>query len=130
MEPIRGKTEINDPFYRYKMTKLSFKKEKTKTLILNLDKIATEIKVDFKFMISFLKNKLATAIKLDNTDTNHIKVIISNQVDINLVQTSLYEFIEIYVLCPKCKLPEVIMEDKLYLNCDACSTRSLINVTK
>lgn len=129
MEPIRGKIEIIDPFYRYKMTKIGFKKEKTKTVILNLDKIASELKVDFKFMINYIKSKLSIAIKIDNSDTNHVKIIISNHVDTNLVQNSLYDFIESYVLCQKCRLPETVMEEenkKIYLNCNACSAKNIV----
>lgn len=131
MEPIRGKNEIDDPFYRYKMTKIGFKKEKTKTVVLNLDKIASELKVDFKFMINFMKSKLSIAIKIDNSDTNHVKVIISNHVDTNQIQNSLYEFIEMYVLCPKCRLPETVMEEKnkqTILNCNACSNVVIIKI--
>ena len=120
-EPIRGVNELHyDPNYRYMMETLIFQKEKTKTCIINLDNIAKNIKVpNAGVIVSFFKARLSIAIAIKKG-----RVIISNDTDIEKIRQALYEFIEYYVLCPKCKLPEVIYEfnkkGDLFTNCNSC----------
>lgn len=103
MEHIRGKQEIIDPTYRYKMEVLIFQKEKTKTCITNLDTIAKNIKIpNMNLIVTFLKKKLAIQIAVKKS-----RVIISNNVDTKTIKTALYEFIEYFVLCKICHLPEL-----------------------
>jgi translation initiation factor 5 len=119
MEPIRGKQEIKDPSYRYKMHKIIFQKERTKTCITNLDKITDDIKIpDQDLLISFFKKRLSIAItgKKD-------RVIITNDVSTASIQSALYEFIDYFVLCKGCKLPELeysLERDKLSVYCKSC----------
>lgn len=126
MEPIRGKREIIDPSYRYKMHKLTFQKEKTKTCITNLDKIADDIKIpDQDLIISYLKKRLAIAITGKND-----RVIITNEVDTKAIQIALYEFIEYFVLCKHCKFPELTytLEKKhLCVYCRSCGKVDVID---
>lgn len=119
MEPIRGKHEIIDPSYRYKMHKVIFQKEKTKTCITNLDKIADDIKIpDQDLIVSYLKKRLAIAITGKND-----RVIITNEVDTKAIQSAIYEFIEYFALCKHCRLPELTysLERKhLSVYCRSC----------
>ena len=95
MEPIRGKNEINDPSYRYKMHKLNFQRERTKTCITNLNIIAEDLKIpDQDLIVSYFKKRLAIAITGKDD-----RVIITNDVSTPSIQTALYEFIEYFVLC-------------------------------
>lgn len=121
MEPIRGLTEINDPFYRYKMEKIKFSREKTKTCISNLEEIAKYLGIpNVEIILSFLKKRLSISIV-----NNKNRLIITNKVNTKNIQDALYEFIEIFVLCQneKCKKPELIYnihKDKLQCQCKAC----------
>lgn len=120
MEPIRGKVEIIDPSYRYKMHKLNLQKEATKTCIVNLDEIASDINIpDSNLIITFIKKKLSIAIVKDKTN----RVIISNDVESKNILNALYDFIEYFVLCKKCRLPELDYKyDKKHLEvyCKSC----------
>jgi translation initiation factor 5 len=119
MEPIRGKQEIFDPSYRYKMHKVVFQKEKTKTCITNLDKIADDIKIpDRELIVSYLKKRLSIAIAEKND-----RHIITSAVDTKAIQGAIYEFIEYFVLCKQCRLPELTygLEKKhLSVYCRSC----------
>ncbi|VBB18507.1 Eukaryotic translation initiation factor 5, putative [Yasminevirus sp. GU-2018] len=126
MEPIRGKTEIFDPSYRYKMEKLAFQKERTKTCITNLQKIAVDLKIPtHDLIVTYLKKRLSIAIV-----EKEGKVIITNDVDTKTIQSALYEFIEYFVLCKRCRFPELnyeIEKKKLQVNCRSCGTLGSID---
>lgn len=103
MEPIRGKIAITDKCYRYKMEKIIFQRQGARTCIPNIVKISTDIKFPYpELIIAYFKKKISTSIA--EKDKN---CYISNVVDKMQVQEALYEFIDIFVLCQKCKLPEL-----------------------
>jgi translation initiation factor 2 beta subunit (eIF-2beta)/eIF-5 len=125
MEPIRGKVEIIDPSYRYNMEKIIFQKEKTKSCICNLDKIALNLKIDQNHIIAYFKKRLSISITVKNN-----RVIISNDIDTHLVKNALYEFIDYFILCKKCKLPELtyVMHKKhLSGSCCGCGAINIID---
>lgn len=123
MEPIRGLIEIDDPFYRYQMEILKVQKEKTKTNILNLGNIASNLNIEVEMIVQYIKNRLSTPIKKGEDS----KYIIASSIDIDDLKSALYEFIEYFVLCPKCRLPETdINSGKAEHNCRACGTVSKI----
>lgn len=125
MEPIRGKTEIIDPFYRYKMEKIIFRAEKTKTSIMNLDKIAADLKVPgAECIILFFKKRLAMQMTHGNQG-----LIISRHVDFKIIHDALYEFIDYFVLCKNCGLPELsyaIRNKQFIADCASCGTSNEI----
>lgn len=125
MEPIRGKQEILDPLHRYKMHTIIFQKEKTKTCITNLDKIAEDIKIPNKdLIVSYIKKRLAVSMTIKNN-----VVIITNKVDTKSIQQALYEFIEYFILCKQCILPELtyfLDTNHLCVYCRGCGHISAI----
>lgn len=127
MEPIRGRNEINDPFYRYKMHKLVLQKERTKTVITNMKEISNDIKIpSYTLILLYIKKKLSLSIT-DNQKEG--RITITNDVDKNLLQNALYEFIEYFVLCKQCMLPELeygIDKKHLITHCKSCGKVSNI----
>lgn len=123
MEPIRGLKDIDDPTYRYKMPKMIFQKERTKTRITNLDKISEKLNIDISLIVGFIKKKLSINITNKKND-----IIISSDVDTKSVQESLYEFIEYFVICPGCRFPElqyyVNKKKDIAIKCDSCGNIS------
>lgn len=119
MEPIQGKTKISDPSHRYNMEKLIFQRERTKTCITNLQAIASNLKIpSYDLIVVYLKNRLSTSV-VDRDS----KIIITNDVDIKTIQAALYEFIEHFVLCKRCRLPELkydIKKKQLETTCESC----------
>lgn len=119
MEPIRGKQEIIDPSYRYKMPVLAFQQEKTKTCITNLEEIAKSLKISgIDLIVAFFKKKLSIAIAVKKG-----RVIISNDINTQKVQEALYEFIEYVVLCKTCRFPELdydVKKNNVAVYCRSC----------
>lgn len=119
MEPIRGKTEIVDPAYRYKMHRLILKKEKNKSCITNLHEIVMDIKIpNQELIVSFFKKRLSLSITGKGD-----RVLITSDVSQQTLQNTLYEFIEYFVICKRCRLPELsymLTKNKLGTCCCSC----------
>lgn len=124
---LRGlNSEIdNDPTYRYKMHPVNVVHQKTKSVIKNIKVIAVDLSRDPKFILEFLKKKFSIPITYaPDNESIEIKKFSKEQ-----IQAAIYEFIEEFVLCSKCKNPETIIvtrASQLYLVCNACSYNGLI----
>ena len=115
---IQGINDIDDPFYRYQMDKIKFIDQKHKTVIDNFDKVCHDIKRDPKILIDFYKKRLGVSIIHKDG-----KIFLPSNIDKNKINQFLREFIETYVLCDRCKLPETRLDkdkDDIYLSCDSC----------
>jgi translation initiation factor 5 len=129
-EPIRGNDEIIDPSYRYQMTPIDVVKEKTKICITNLDQIARDLRLPNKDpIVAYIGKRLSVKTKVEHVKTRGgtcDRVILAGNMDLQLISETIYPFIETFVLCPTCKLPELkysVKKNLLYGRCSACSFR-------
>lgn len=121
---LRGLTENNDPFYRYKMEKPEIVREKSKTVFKNIGVLAKDLNRDPELMASFIKSRLGI-----NGVYKKDQLMINGKVDETNLTDALYEFIEYFVLCPTCKLPETELKTgkTVRMSCKCCSYRGSIN---
>jgi translation initiation factor 5 len=121
---ITGLVKVDDPFYRYKMSKVKMEIQKNKTIISNLKTILTEIDRDINLLIKFFKKWFQTSIR----DKDNI-IIINKKLTINEINEGINHFIEYFVLCPYCRNPETMIEIKrrIKLVCKSCGYNGLIN---
>ena len=124
---IQGINDIDDPFYRYTMVKLNVIKLRNKTAIDNLDQVAKDLDRDPKLIIDFFKKKLNISITFKN---NYLTL--PSNVQYSNIEMVLREFIEKYVLCGECKLPETILtfddkKTKFTLDCKCCAKQTTKN---
>ena len=117
---VQGLNDIIDPFYRYTMTKLNIIKQKNKTIIDNLETVCKDLEREPGLLISYLKKKFNASF------TYKDGILSTTRTDINYkeFETVLREFIEYYVLCERCKLPETELhknDNTLNLMCKCCS---------
>lgn len=113
---IQGKNKIVDPHHRYEMRKMEIKREKTKTVITNLNDIASDLKIpDSNLIIAYIKSRLAIAITVKKG-----RAIVTNDVDVRKIQDALHEFIEYFVLCKTCKYPELTYCLEKKILCTSC----------
>jgi len=127
---IQGKNEIIDPNYRYKMTQLNIITEGAFTAITNIPQVSKDIERDPLMFVEFIKHKLG--INLTYKDN---KLKYSSKINKNAINDALNEFIDMFVLCSNCNLPETnmfIKKDKgtIEFDCRACSYNITINVSK
>lgn len=117
---IRGTTENDDEFYRYKMESVIITKQGTKLAFQNIDKISESLSRNPRDIVSFLKKHFATSFDYKNGIATTTKKDLTNP----MLQNAIYQYIEDYILCKKCKLPETVVitdKKKMSIVCSACS---------
>ena len=115
---IRGKKDVCDDNYRYRMSKLkitiSGAGNGIKTVLINIHDIESELyreKYEICKYLSIVCN------------TNFKKNILNGKFTESYLQDKIYDYIDAYVLCATCKLPETkykISKKSIYHKCHAC----------
>lgn len=118
---------IDDPSYRYKMPGLLLKVEGRgngiKTKIVNLNEVATALRVPPAYPLKFLGHELGS-------QTNEGQAVINGSFVEPEMRKHLDKFIEKYVLCTNCKYPEMVLRVKhgaVGGVCNSCGTRSVLD---
>jgi translation initiation factor 5 len=130
---IAGLTPVNDPAYRYKMPRMVGKVEGRgngiKTVLMNVKEVADSLKRDAPEVTKFFGCELGAqttyAVESDRAVVN------GAHRDIDL-QTHLNRYIEHFVLCRNCRLPEThykIKEGIISQKCLACGHKESVDMT-
>jgi translation initiation factor 2 beta subunit (eIF-2beta)/eIF-5 len=111
---------VDDKHYRYKRNVVELKMESkngSQTRILNFKTIISQLvvsqlsKPERKKMESNIKIKLLSSLKkkfgMVNQDEKDSTIVIRKTVNVADVEKVVNDFIKKYILCPKCKLPEL-----------------------
>lgn len=127
---IRGITDIEDPNYRYKMAKLNITPERALMMINNIPQVARDLGREPEMLVEFIKQKFGINLNYKNN-----KLKYSTKISSDDIHKALYEFIEMFVLCESCNLPETNMiikkqDNTIEFICRACSHNILIQVDK
>ena len=121
---IQGINDIIDPCYRYTMTKLNVTKQKNKIIIDNLEEVCKDIDRDPNLLVNYFKKKFNTSFTYKDGTIATTRTNLTYQD----FETVLREFIEFYVLCEQCKLPETEFQknkEEILLLCKCCSYMTL-----
>lgn len=112
---IQGINEIDDPFYRYQRHQFEVNSLKNKTQINNFETVCKDIEREPKNVITFLKKKLGMNINYKDSI-----ITLNSQIQKDILENALNDYIEKHVLCPNCKLPETVIENNDLRKCKAC----------
>ena len=115
---------INDAFYRYKMHEVNTIQEGQKTLIINLEDIAKDLKRDPMHILKYLSLTYGCGNKT-NTGGGVCKYFLMGLFDDKKIQQGIFDFIDLFVLCISCKNPEtyfVLKDASLQRVCSSCGT--------
>jgi hypothetical protein len=106
---------IHDPHYRYKREKIKTIFNKDSTTLINISQISKQLNVEPSQITNYLQKKCGMTI---------FGFSIRSKVKINedAIEKQLENFIKDFVLCPKCKLPELKNGE-----CSACQYSSNTN---
>jgi len=124
-----------DKSYRYKMPKLQTKIEGRgngiKTVIPNMADIARALHTDPGYPTKFFGIELGAQSKYDTK--RDVAIVNGAHQTIDLVSL-LDKFIDQFILCPNCRLPEITMEVKprsgtIKIDCRACGHNSPLKTT-
>jgi translation initiation factor 5 len=113
---------INDPSYRYKMPKMDLRQESrlngVKTNLFNLEDLSSHLRTPPDALIKFLCSELGT---------NQVKGgLIQGKHTYDMMLKHLTKYIERYVICKKCRYPELVMsvegKKELASKCNSCGS--------
>jgi len=117
-------TSNPDPCYRYKMpllvTKFEGKGNGARTAILNIREVAKALHCDLVYLIKFFGMELGAQAKMDKIKN---KTVINGFHDAKQLALLLDKFITLFILCPRCKLPETALsvhKKAVVTTCAAC----------
>ncbi|KAG0647726.1 Eukaryotic translation initiation factor 5 [Hyphodiscus hymeniophilus] len=132
MATVNIRSDVKDPFYRYKMERLQSKIEGKgngiKTVIVNLSSVASSLARPGAYVIKYFGFELGAQ---TNTNPADDRWIINGAHEASKLQDYLDGFINKFVLCKKCKNPEtdvVIKDGNILLDCKACGQRSNVDL--
>jgi translation initiation factor 5 len=121
-------SSVDDPSYRYKMPRIVSKKEGrgngSKTGIHNMGDVARALKRDPVYLTKFFGYELGAQTSYTNKENEGERAVVNGHHDTNIFQTLVDKFIEKYVLCSGCNLPEIDMvvnkKGIIVATCKAC----------
>jgi len=116
-----------DPQYRYKMPKIVSKIEGRgngiKTCVVNMGDVARALYRPPQYTTKWFGNELGAQSNYTNKEGEGERAVINGAHETHVFQTLLDKFIEKYVLCPNCNLPEIPLQIKksiISAKCAAC----------
>lgn len=107
------KTAAADKFYRYKRDEAQVAhstKNGGTSIITNIGQLAKQLKVDAKELSLYVAKSMGAAYKIQES-----KLTLKGTHTTKKIEEIINKFIVRYVLCPKCKLPELVSK-----SCLAC----------
>ena len=124
----------NDPAYRYKMPPIVTKHEGrgngSKTCIVNCAEVAAALHRTPGALTKFFGNELGCVSKWDG-----LRSIVNGHQLPGEFPKLLDKFIDLFVLCPNCKLPETRLSvqarknGNIYHKCASCGAKSLVDMS-
>lgn len=131
MSTVNIPSYLDDPNYRYKMPRVKVQRisrgNGVKTVLLNMGDIAKALKRNPDYSTRFCGCELGA---MSRYDLKRGYTIINGIHSEDDVQTIIDKFIERFVLCPKCSLPEVdllVLDRKVQGSCNACGFIGLMD---
>jgi translation initiation factor 5 len=130
---IAGLTPVEDPEYRYKMPAVFGKIEGSgngiKTAIPNITDVALSLHRSPGEVNKFFGTELGAQTRY-NPDTD--RAIVNGAHADGVLQDLMHRYIEKFVLCPSCGLPETeykIKSAAIYHKCAACGAREMVDMS-
>ena len=116
--------EVTSKHERLELPKLAHSVIGMRTIIYNFKETAEALNRDSKHLLKFLTREMATAATMQES-----RVIFQGKFSRETFERLLQRYMEQFVTCPICKLPDTkIMKEKRlsFLVCEACGAKSSI----
>jgi len=130
---ISGSSPVDDPEYRYKMPTVFGKQEGrgngSKTVIANITDVGNSLHRDPGEVNKFFGCELGAQTSY-NAETD--KAIVNGHHTDKALQDLMHKYIEGFVLCPQCRLPETEYKIKsgiVWHKCAACGNKDMVDMT-
>lgn len=130
---VTGTRPCTDPHYRYTMPPISIHHEGRgngqKTVLLNLKDVSDALDIPIELVIRYFGIELSAQCRQESESS---RVIINGTFTNEQLQSTLNNFIDVFILCPNCGLPETnlcINKGKVRHKCKSCGAKEEISDT-
>ncbi|CAM9260260.1 unnamed protein product [Ectocarpus sp. 4 AP-2014] len=130
---ISGTEPIDDPEYRYKMPRVIGKVEGRgngiKTVIFNVMDLSLALKRDPGEVCKFFGTELGAQTRYNEEDE---RAIVNGAHTNGTLQQLVHKYVELFVLCPNCRLPESkykIKNGAIFHKCYACGAKEMVDMS-
>jgi len=130
---IAGTTPVDDPEYRYKMPtvfgKLEGRGNGSKTVIPNITAVGLSLHRDPGEVNKFFGCELGAQTTY-NVETD--RAVVNGHHTDKALQEMIHKYIEAFVVCPNCGLPETeykIKSGVIFHKCAACGAKEMVDMT-
>ncbi|KAK1743785.1 eukaryotic translation initiation factor 5 [Skeletonema marinoi] len=130
---ISGTSPVDDPEYRYKMPKVVGKLEGrgngSKTVIVNISELALSLHRDPGEVNKFFGTELGA--QTTYSDETNRAVVNGHHTDA-VLQQAVHKYVEAFVICPNCGLPETdykIKSGVITHKCAACGAKEMVDMS-
>lgn len=130
---IAGTTPVDDPEYRYKMPtvfgKLEGRGNGSKTVIPNITAVGLSLHRDPGEVNKFFGCELGAQTTY-NAETD--RAVVNGHHTDKALQEMIHKYIEAFVVCPNCGLPETeykIKSGVIFHKCAACGAKEMVDMT-
>jgi len=115
IKPITGKSE------RFEIPKIQGHLEGNKTILTNLQQIASQLRRDQNHLLKFLLRELATSGAIKQN-----RVILQRKISSKKINEKIEQYTKEFIICKECKKPdtELIKEHEFsFVHCLACGAK-------
>jgi len=130
---IAGTTPVDDPEYRYKMPvvygKVEGRGNGIKTVIPNIAEVALSLHRSPAEVCKFFGTEIGAQTSYNEKDD---RAVVNGQHTDPQLQDMMHKYIEKYVICPNCGLPETeykIRNGCIYHRCAACGASEMLDMS-
>ncbi|MFC3476644.1 translation initiation factor IF-2 subunit beta [Halobacterium litoreum] len=119
------KPDIAGSESRFEVPEPNVRKEGNVTVYENFQSTLDRLGREQDHVLKFIQNELGTSAQIDESG----RARLTGEFDGDRVEAVLDEYVETYVTCPECGLPDtnlVTEDDTERLHCEACGARSAV----
>jgi translation initiation factor 2 subunit 2 len=122
---MEEKPDIAGSESRFEVPEPNVREEGNVTVYENFQETLDRLGRDEDHVLKFLQNELGTSAQIDESG----RARLTGEFRQNRIEAVLDEYVDTYVVCPECGLPDTNIEtenDAERLHCEACGARSAI----
>jgi translation initiation factor 2 subunit 2 len=122
---MEQKPDIEGSESRFEVPDPNVRKEGNETVYENFQSTLDKLGREQRHVLKFLQNELGTSAQIDESG----RARLTGEFGTRRVQDTLDEYVDTYVICPECGLPDTNLETvdgAGRLHCEACGARSSV----
>jgi translation initiation factor 2 subunit 2 len=119
------KPDITGSDSRFEVPEPNVRKEGNVTVYENFQSTLDRVGREQEHVLKFIQDELGTSAQIDESG----RARLTGEFDQDRVEAVLDEYVDTYVICPECGLPDTNLtteDDTERLHCEACGARSTI----